>query len=186
MPTARKYRNRVSKLVIFSIGSRLKDNAFDLPVPSEIGHGFEPWNLCVLPENQTDSAELLPGAVRRSFKARNGKFESNSRLFRPIKKRPGFRHSRRSDKWVLSPVLSPKEGHKRAWMVRTRRARATIHSSIARELGCRNRRWPKTSKTLPKPWPPSLPSPPSSLLSGGSPGQSPRPAIHHDEGRQIA
>ena len=38
--------------------------------------------------------------------------------------------------------------------------------------------WPKTSKTLPKPWPPSLPSPPSSLLSGGSPRQSPRPAIH--------
>ena len=78
MLTARKYRNRASKLVIFSIGSRLKDNAFDLPVPSEIGHGLEPWNLCVLPENQTDSAELLPGAVRRSFKARNGKFESTS------------------------------------------------------------------------------------------------------------
>ena len=39
MLTARKYRNRASKLVILSIGSRLKDNAFDLPVPCEIGHG---------------------------------------------------------------------------------------------------------------------------------------------------
>ena len=30
---------------------------------------------------------------------------------------------------------------------------------------------PRTSKTLPKPWPPSLPSPPSSWPSGGSPGR---------------
>src|SRR5262249_46462880 len=137
--------------------------------------------------------ESSRSGVRQPFKeppltarsSRNRKFKSNSRLSRPIKKRPGFRHSRRSHKWVLSPVLSPKEGHKRPWMVRTRRAKATIHPS-RRELGCRNRRWPKTSKTLPKPWPPSLASPPSSLLSGGSPRQSPRPAIHHDEGRQIA
>jgi hypothetical protein len=57
MLTARKYRNRASKPVILSIGSRLKDNAFDLPVPCEIGHGFEafvlyvsPWNLRVPPE----------------------------------------------------------------------------------------------------------------------------------------
>src|SRR6516164_3416051 len=185
MPTARKYRNRVSKLVIFSIGSRLKDNAFDLPVPSEIGHGFEPWNLCVLPENQTDSAELLPGAVRRSFKARNGKFESNSRLFRPIKKRPGFRHSRRSDKCVLSPVLSPKEGHKRTWMVRTRRARATIHPSPANWLS-----QPTSGQRLRKPcrnpghlrYPRLHPACSQAALLG----QSPRPAIHHDEGRQIA
>ena len=62
---------------------------------------------------------------------RDRRFESNSRLFRHIKKHQGFRHYRRSDKWVLSPVLSPKEGHKRPWMVRTRRARATIHPSPA-------------------------------------------------------
>ena len=31
MLTARKYRNRASKLVILSVGSRLKDNAFGLP-----------------------------------------------------------------------------------------------------------------------------------------------------------
>jgi hypothetical protein len=42
MLTARKYRNRASMPVILSIGSRLTDNAFDLPVPCEIGHGFEP------------------------------------------------------------------------------------------------------------------------------------------------
>ena len=54
MLTARKYRNRASKLVILSIGSRRESNAFGLPVPREIG------------------------AVRRSFKARNGKFESTS------------------------------------------------------------------------------------------------------------
>ena len=35
----------------------------------------------------------------------------------------------------------------------------------------RNRVSPRTSRTLPKPWPPSLPSPPSSLPSGGLPGR---------------
>ena len=54
MLTARKYQNRASKLVILSIGSQREGNAFGLPVPREIG------------------------AVRRSFKARNGKFESIS------------------------------------------------------------------------------------------------------------
>src|SRR6516165_7727872 len=90
MLTARKYQNRASKLVILSIGSRLKDNAFDLPVPCEIGHGFEPSSFMFLSgifafrrrvrrtADQRDSAELLSGAVRRSFKARNGKFESTS------------------------------------------------------------------------------------------------------------
>ena len=72
-------------------------------------------------------------AVKERHASRWGReFESNSRLFRPIKESQGFRHSRRSDKWVLSPVLSPKEGHKRPWMVRTRRARATIHPSPAK------------------------------------------------------
>jgi hypothetical protein len=41
MLKAREYRNRASKRVILSIGSRLKGNAFDLPVPCEIGHRFE-------------------------------------------------------------------------------------------------------------------------------------------------
>jgi hypothetical protein len=50
MLTARKYRNRASKPVILSIGSRLKDNAFDLPVPCEIGHGFEPSSFMFLRE----------------------------------------------------------------------------------------------------------------------------------------
>jgi transposase len=44
---------------------------------------------------------------------------------------------------------------------------------------------PRTSKTLPKPWPPSLPSSLSSWPSGGSPGRRSRPAIHHGEGRQM-
>jgi len=48
MVTARKYRNRASKPVILSIGSRLKDNAFDLPVPCEIGDGFEPSSFMFL------------------------------------------------------------------------------------------------------------------------------------------
>jgi hypothetical protein len=42
MRTARKYRNQASKRVILSIGSRLEGDAFDLPVPCEIGHSFEP------------------------------------------------------------------------------------------------------------------------------------------------
>src|SRR6516164_3304804 len=83
MLTARKYRNRASKLVILSIGSRLRDNAFDLPVPCEIGHGFEPSSFVFLrgifafrrrvrrTADQRDSAELLSDAVRRSFKAGN-------------------------------------------------------------------------------------------------------------------
>src|SRR6516162_9256354 len=41
MLTARRYRNQASKPVILSIGSRLKGNAFDLPVPCEIGRGFD-------------------------------------------------------------------------------------------------------------------------------------------------
>jgi hypothetical protein len=49
---------------------------------------------------------------------------------------------------------------------------------------------PGTSRTLPKPWPPSLPSPQSSLPSGGLPGRrSPThqtAGLHHDsEGLQI-
>src|SRR6516164_127089 len=90
MLTARKYRNRASKLVILSICSRLKDSAFDLRVPCEIGHGFEPSSFIFLrgtfalcrrvrrTADQRHSAELLSGAVRRSFKARNGSFESTS------------------------------------------------------------------------------------------------------------
>src|SRR6516165_11080219 len=90
MLTTRKYQNRVSKLVILSIGSWLKDNAFDLPVPCEICRGFEPSSFVFLrgifafrrrvrrTADQRDSAELLSDAVRRSFKARNGKFESSS------------------------------------------------------------------------------------------------------------
>jgi hypothetical protein len=52
MLTAGKYRKRVSKRVILSIGSRLKGNAFDLLVPCEIGHGLylSSWNLRVPPE----------------------------------------------------------------------------------------------------------------------------------------
>ena len=73
MLTARKYRNRASKLVILSIGSRRESNAFGLPVPREIG------------------------AVRRSFKARNGKFESTSlqgrvcELLVPKRRSPRYR-----------------------------------------------------------------------------------------------
>ena len=48
MLTARKYRNRASKRVILSIGSRLEGNAFDLPLPCEIGHGFEPSSFIFL------------------------------------------------------------------------------------------------------------------------------------------
>jgi Transposase DDE domain len=44
---------------------------------------------------------------------------------------------------------------------------------------------PRTSRTSPKPWPPSLPSPLSSRPSGGSPGRRLRSAIRRDEGRQI-
>jgi transposase len=44
---------------------------------------------------------------------------------------------------------------------------------------------PRTSRTSPKPWPPSLRSPPSSWPSCGSPGRRLRSAIHRDEGRQI-
>jgi hypothetical protein len=43
---------------------------------------------------------------------------------------------------------------------------------------------PRTSRTLPKPRPPSSPSPPPSLLSGGLPGRIVS-AIRRDEGRQI-
>src|SRR6516162_9534836 len=101
MLTARKYRNRASKLVILSIGSRLRDNAFDLPVPCEIGHGFEPSSFVFLrgifafrrrvrrTADQRDSAELLSDAVRRSFKARNGKFESSS-LQQTVRLSPDF------------------------------------------------------------------------------------------------
>src|SRR5262249_9775970 len=38
---------------------------------------------------------------------------------------------------------------------------------------------PRTSRTSPKPWPPSLSSPLFSWLSGGSPGRKLRSAIHH-------
>ena len=48
MLTTGKYRKRVSKRVILSIGSRLKGNAFDLLVPCEIGDGFEPSSFIFL------------------------------------------------------------------------------------------------------------------------------------------
>ena len=48
MLAACKYRNQASKRVILSIGSRLAGNAFDLPVPCEIGHGFEPSSFIFL------------------------------------------------------------------------------------------------------------------------------------------
>ena len=48
MLTAHKYRDRASKRVILSIGSRLKGNAFDLPFPCEIGHCFEPSSFMFL------------------------------------------------------------------------------------------------------------------------------------------
>src|SRR5215472_1895400 len=58
-------------------------------------------------------AGLSPAGTRQlRLTHRNRKFESNSRLLRPIKKHQGFRHSRRAGKCVLSPVLSPKEGIK--------------------------------------------------------------------------
>ena len=48
MLAARKSRNQASKRVILSIGSRLEGNEFDLPVPCEIGHGFEPSSFIFL------------------------------------------------------------------------------------------------------------------------------------------
>ena len=54
----------------------------------------------------------------------------------------------------------------------------------------RNPRLAKDSENLAETWPPSLPSPPSSLPSGGLPGRrselnKPRLATDDDEGRQI-
>jgi hypothetical protein len=48
MLMGRKYRNQTSKPVILSIGSRLKGNAFNLPFPCKIGHGFEPSSFMFL------------------------------------------------------------------------------------------------------------------------------------------
>ena len=161
MLTARKYRNRASKLVILSIGSRLKDNAFDLPVPSEIGHGstliqsaerkvrIQLSALSPYQKNTRDSAII--GDERNAFCPR----------FCPRRKAikdpgwcgldaPGQQFIHRPRTWLSQPT------------------------------------WPKTSKTLPKPWPPSLPSSPSSLLSGGFARAEPAPRNPPDEGRQIA
>src|SRR6516162_3962260 len=161
MLTARKYRNRASKLVILSIGSRLKDNAFDLPVPSEIGHG----------------STLIQSAER--------KVRIQLSALSPYQKNTRDSAIIGDERNAFCPRFCPRRKAIKdpGWCGLDAPGQQFIHRP---RLGCRNRRWPKTSKTLPKPWPPSLPSPPSSLLSGGSPGQSPRPAIHHDEGRQIA
>jgi hypothetical protein len=81
MLTTRKYRKRASKRVILFIGSRLNDNAFDLPVPCEIGHGFEPssfmflpWNLRV-PPGESDGLQIK-GLAQNSCRVR---FDAHSK-----------------------------------------------------------------------------------------------------------
>ena len=105
MLTACKHRNQTSKPVILSIGSRLKGNAFDLPVPCEIGHGAEPSSFMFLrgtfafcrrersgdgPKFRIHQTDCRSGIAQNSCRARfdahswrNGKFESTSRLCEP-------------------------------------------------------------------------------------------------------
>ena len=61
MLTARKYRNRASKRVTLSIGSRLKGNAFDLPVPCEIGQvlSLRPLSFSVEPYSRLASGIII-------------------------------------------------------------------------------------------------------------------------------
>jgi hypothetical protein len=68
MLTARKYRDRASKRVILSIGSRLKGNAFDLPVPCEMGHGFEPSSFIFRVEPSRSAGGSDP-VTDRSFES---------------------------------------------------------------------------------------------------------------------
>jgi hypothetical protein len=127
MLTARKYRNRASKPVILSIGSRAEGQCIRSPGSVEIGHGFKPSSFMFLrrtfafrrrersgdgpkfrihlpqavSQTDWDGAELLSGAVRCSFKARNGKFESTSlqnaawRGKRPVRSTPPRRRRKR-------------------------------------------------------------------------------------------
>ena len=100
MLTACRYRNQSSKTVILSIGSRLKGNSFDLPVPCEIGRGFEPSSFMFLrgtfafgrrersgdgPKFRIHQTDCRSGIAQNSCRARfdahsqrNGKFESTS------------------------------------------------------------------------------------------------------------
>jgi len=119
MVTARKYRNRASKLVILSIGSRREGNAFDLPVRARSATVLSLRPLCFSVEPSRSAGERdglqIKGIAQNSCRARfdahskRGTESSNPTLgsFGRSKKRQRFCHARRSDKWVLSPVLSP-------------------------------------------------------------------------------
>ena len=84
MLTARKYRNRASKLVILSIGSRLEGNAFGLPVPWEIGHGLKPSSFIFPVEPYSHSADGTDPVTYR--KDAMGRADTGPRMAHP----PGF------------------------------------------------------------------------------------------------
>src|SRR6516162_9587470 len=80
MLTARKYRNRASKIVILSIGSRLKDNAFDLRFRARLATVLSLRPLCFSVESSRSAGESdglqIKGIARNSCRAR---FDAHSK-----------------------------------------------------------------------------------------------------------
>src|SRR6516165_12053937 len=73
MLTARKYRNRASKIVILSIGSRLKDNAFDLRFRARLATVLSLRPLCFSVESSRSAGESdglqIKGIAQNSCRA---------------------------------------------------------------------------------------------------------------------
>ena len=80
MLTARKYRNRASKLVILSIGSRREGNAFDLPVRARSATVLSLRPLCFSVEPSRSAGERdglqIKGIAQNSCRAR---FDAHSK-----------------------------------------------------------------------------------------------------------
>src|SRR6516225_12397901 len=80
MVTARKYRNRASKLVILSIGSRREGNAFDLPVRARSATVLSLRPLCFSVEPSRSAGERdglqIKGIAQNSCRAR---FDAHSK-----------------------------------------------------------------------------------------------------------
>jgi hypothetical protein len=68
---------------------------------------------------------------------------------------------------LLRMEIVKRSGDMKGFVVMPRRWWSSAPSPGSAETGVS----PRTSRTLPKPWPPSLPSPPSNWPSGGSPGR---------------
>ena len=119
MLTARQYRNRPSKRVILSIGSRREGNACDLQVSCEIGHGFEPVPY-ISPRKPIRIPPRDRSGTERSNPSPSSRESASRRILPSHGEKPAFR-----------------AGVRARQVQRGQQRRVSVHGADRREYLCR-------------------------------------------------